>query len=83
MAWKLEENVLNKCGSPVSVPPGDEGRLHRISLYAVDKYFAFPIRELYGKERKENNLTGLPERRSFPWDWDADRWTEDFTEADA
>ncbi len=60
--WK--KNVLNNVDRLYLSLPAMKAGLHRISLYAVDKYFAFSIREAY--RGKENNLAGLPERRSFP-----------------
>ena len=64
------------CGA-LSLPAMKAG-LYRISLYAVDKYFAFSGFVIYTKERKENNLAGITGAQELPWDWDADRWTEDF-----
>ena len=74
--WK--KNVLNNVDRLYLSLPAMKAGLHRISLYAVDKYFAFSGFVIYTKERKENNLAGITGAQELPWDWDADRWTEDF-----
>lgn len=74
--WK--KNVLNNVDRLYLSLPGMKAGVHRISLYAVDKYFAFSRFVIYTKERKENNLAGVSGAQELPEDWDVDRWTEEF-----
>lgn len=62
--WK--KNVLNNVDRLYLSLPAMKASLHRISLYAVDKYFAFSGFVIYTKERKENNLAGITGAQELP-----------------
>ena len=51
---------------------------HRISFYAMDKYFAFSRFIIYTKERRENNYAGVGGCQALPLEFDAGKFTESF-----
>lgn len=74
--WK--KNVLNNVDRLYLKLSVEAPGYHRLSLWAVDKYFAFSRLVIYTEPRKENNLAGIRASQPLPWEWEAAKWCDDF-----
>lgn len=74
--WK--KNVLNNVDRlylTLSIP---EPGVHRLSVWAVDRYFAFSRMVIYTSPRKENNLAGIRGSQPLPEEWEILSWCDSF-----
>ena len=74
--WK--DNVFNNVDRlymKISVKTSGK---HCLSVWAVDRYFAFSRLILYTKPRKENSLAGIRGAQPLPREWDMIRWCDGF-----
>ncbi len=74
--WK--ENVLNNVDRLYLQLPMAEPGCHRLSLWAVDPYFAFSRLVIYTEPRKENSLAGIRGAQPLPSDRDLLKWCDSF-----
>lgn len=74
--WK--KNVLNNVDRLYLQLPVTEPGEHELSLWAVDKYFAFSRLIIYTDSRKENNLAGIRGSQPLPSEWDMLQWCDSF-----
>ncbi len=74
--WK--ENVLNNVDRLYLELKGVGPGRHRLSVWAVDRYFAFSRMVIYTQPRKENNLAGIRGAQALPAEWDMAKWCGGF-----
>lgn len=74
--WK--KNVLNNVDRLYLRFPAAAPGLHRLCVWAVDRYFAFSRLVIYTQPRKENNLAGLKGAQPLPAQWDMAKWCDSF-----
>lgn len=74
--WK--KNVLNNVDRLYLRFPAGAPGLHRLCVWAVDRYFAFSRLVIYTQPRKENNLAGLKGAQPLPAQWDMAKWCDSF-----
>lgn len=74
--WK--KNVLNNVDRLYLRFPAGAPGVHRLCVWAVDRYFAFSRLVIYTQPRKENNLAGLKGAQPLPAQWDMAKWCDSF-----
>lgn len=74
--WK--KNVLNNVDRLYLPLPIPEPGMHRLSVWAVDRYFAFSRMVIYTRPRKGNNLAGIRGSQPLPEDWEMLSWCDSF-----
>lgn len=74
--WK--KNVLNNVDRLYLTLPIPEPGMHRLSVWAVDRYFAFSRMVIYTKPRKENSLAGVRGSQPLPREWEMLSWCDSF-----
>lgn len=74
--WK--KNVLNNVDRLYLTLPIPEPGMHRLSVWAVDRYFAFSCMVIYTKPRKENSLAGVRGSQPLPREWEMLSWCDSF-----
>ncbi len=74
--WK--KNVLDNVDRLCLRLPRMEAGRHTLSLWAVDRYFAFSRLVLYTRPRKENNLAGVRGYQALPREWKMGEWCREF-----
>jgi len=74
--WK--KNVLNNVDRLYLKLPAIQPGLHRLKVWAVDRYFAFSRLVLYTRPRRENNLAGLKGAQPLPAEWEICKWCDTF-----
>lgn len=74
--WK--KNVLNNVDRLYLKLPFLSAGKHRLSVWAVDRYFAFSRLVIYTKERKENSLAGIRGEQPLPRERDITGWCDAF-----
>lgn len=74
--WK--KNVLNNVDRLYLTLSILEPGMHRISVWAVDRYFAFSRMVIYTRPRKENNLAGIRGSQPLPEEWEMLSWCDSF-----
>lgn len=74
--WK--ENVLNNVDRLYLELKGVGPGRHQLSVWAVDRYFAFSRMVIYTQPRKENNLAGIRGPQALPAEWDMAKWCGGF-----
>ena len=74
--WK--KNVLNNVDRLYLRLSVDQPGLHRLYVWAMERYFAFSRLVIYTRPRKENNLAGLWGAQPLPAEWDMSEWCDDF-----
>lgn len=75
-SWR--QNVLNNVDLLTLRLPYLEAGEHKISFFAIDKYFAFSRFIIYTDERKENNFAGILGNQRLPEKWDEKKWADGF-----
>lgn len=75
-SWR--KNVLNNVDRLYLRLPFLDAGIHRLSVWAVDRYFAFSRLVIYTGERKENSLAGLRGAQPLPREWDIAGWCDAF-----
>lgn len=74
--WK--KNVLNNVDRLYLKFAVPEAGKHQLSVWAIDKYFAFSRIVIYTKPRKENNLAGIKGEQPLPAERDWSVWCDTF-----
>lgn len=74
--WK--KNVLNNVDRLYLALPIPEPGMHRLSVWAVDRYFAFSRIVIYTRPRKENSLAGIRGTQPLPKEWEMLSWCDSF-----
>lgn len=72
------KNVLNNVDRLYLKLPVQRAGKHRLSVWAVDRYFAFTRMVIYTKPRRENNLGGIRGEQALPAEWDISAWCDAF-----
>lgn len=75
-SWK--ENVLNNVEYLYVAFPNVRAGMHRLTLYAVDEYFAFSRLIIYTKPRKKNQSAGIHGTQRLPRVWEVQKWCDAF-----
>lgn len=74
--WK--KNVLNNVDRLYLELLVEKPGKHHISIWAIDRYFAFSRLVIYTKPRKENNLAGIRGKQPLPEEWKMSEWCDGF-----